>query len=77
MTLITDLFGELPARKTWLDQCLKSCVSQDASTDNMGNGSKHCSSLNETTFIIFINYCEGSALEKVSLSDKKNPKTVW
>ena len=42
MTVIAYLFPELPASKNVLDHCLKSCVSQNTSTDNMGNGSKHC-----------------------------------
>ena len=46
-------------QKTWLDQCLKSCVSQDPSTDNMANGSKHRCNLHDSTFIKFINHCGG------------------
>ena len=44
-------------RKTWLDKSLKSRVSEDLSTDNMENGSKHCCNLNDSPFIIFINQC--------------------
>ena len=44
-------------RKTWLDKCLKRCASEDPSTDNMANGSKNGSNLNDSTFTIFINRC--------------------
>ena len=63
-------------RKTWLDNCLKSRVSEDRYTDNMENGSKHCCNLNDRTFTIFINHCECNELEKLCFSDKENPKTV-
>ena len=54
-------------RKTWLDKCLKSPVSEDASTSNMVNGPKHCSKLADSTFTIFINPCEGnSGLKRLS-----------
>ena len=29
-------------RKTWLDKCLKTLASDDPSTSNMVNGTKHC-----------------------------------
>ena len=51
-------------RKTWLDECLKSSVSEDPSTGNMVNGPKHCFSLNKSVFIIFIDHCEGNIVEK-------------
>ena len=53
-------YGNYRLQKTWLDQCLKSFVSQNPSTDNMANGSKHCCSLNDSTFSIFINHSQGS-----------------
>ena len=43
--------------KTWLDKCLKSCAAEDPSTNNMANGWKHISNLNDSTFTIFINHC--------------------
>ena len=49
-------FGDCRLRKTWLDKCLKSCVSQDPSTDHMANGSKHCCNVNNSIFTIFINH---------------------
>ena len=60
-------------RKTWLDLCPKSCVSQDNSTDNMANGSKHCCNLKSSSFAIFVNYCAGSC---ISSTDIQNPKTI-
>ena len=50
--------------KMWLDQCLKSPVSEAPSTHNMGNGSKHCCNLNDSTLEIFFNHCEGSCIGK-------------
>ena len=45
-------------RKTWLDICLKSAVSEDPSTSNMVDVSKHCSKLNGSTFTVLIDHCE-------------------
>ena len=42
--------------KTWLEQCLKSPVSEDPTKSNMVNAPKHCSNLRETSFTIFINH---------------------
>ena len=42
--------------KTWLDQCVKSPVSQDPSKSNMVNAPKHCSNLKDTSFTIFIDH---------------------
>ena len=47
-------------RKKWLDQCLKSCFSEETLTDNMASGSKHCCNLNDSSFTIFIHQCEGN-----------------
>ena len=46
--------------KTWLDKGLKSPVSEDPSTSNMVNRLKHCPKLKDSTFIIFIDLCEGN-----------------
>ena len=48
-------------RKTWLDKCLKSPLSEDPLTSNMVNGQKHCSKVNGSTFIIFIDPNEGNS----------------
>ena len=45
----------------WLDKCLKSRVPEDPSTSKMVNGSKDCSKLNDFTFTIFIDRCEGNS----------------
>ena len=47
-----------------LDKCLKSLVSEDASTRNMVNVHKHCRNLHDSTFIIFIDHCQGSWVGK-------------
>ena len=49
-------FPNYQLRKTWLDQCLKSPISEDPSTDNMVIGPKHCCNLNDSTFTIFIDH---------------------
>ena len=51
-------------RKTWLDKGLKSRVSEDPSTDNIQNGSKHCCNLKDTAFTIFFTHCKGSCIGK-------------
>ena len=48
-------------RKTWLDKYLKSPVSEDPSTGNKLNELKHCSKLNDSTFNVFIDPCEGNS----------------
>ena len=53
-------FRNYGLRKRWLDQCLKSPVSDDPLTGNMVNGQKHCFSLNKSAFTIFIDLSEGN-----------------
>ena len=48
-------------RKTWLDKCLKSRVSEDPSRSNMVSGPKHCWNLNDSAFTIFIDPCESNS----------------
>ena len=50
--------------KTWLDQCLKSPVSEDPTKSNMVNAPKHFSNLRHTSFTIFINHWEVTCLTK-------------
>ena len=50
--------------KTWLDQCLKSPVSEDPSKSNMVNAPKHCSNLKDSPLILFIDQWEGNCLTK-------------
>ena len=47
-------FRNYGLRKTWLDNCLKSTVSEDPSTTSMVNGPKHCWNSNDSTFTILI-----------------------
>ena len=45
-------------RKKWLDNCLKSPVSEDPSTRNMVNAPKHCLNLKERSFTKFNDHFE-------------------
>ena len=47
-------FSTYGLRKTWLDKCLKSPVSEDPSTSNMVNKPKHCSKLIDSTFVYLL-----------------------
>ena len=58
-------FGNYGLPKTWLDQCLKSPLSEDPTKSNMVNAPKHCSNLKDTTFTIFINHLEDNCLTKI------------
>ena len=69
-------FRKYRLQKTWLDKSLKSRVLDDPWRDNMGNGSKHCCNLNNSTSTIFLITVKVVALEKVSFSDIQNPETV-
>ena len=51
-------FGTYGPPKTWLDQCLKSHVSQYPSKMNMANAPKHCSHLKDSAFTTFIDHWE-------------------
>ena len=53
-------FGNYGLPKIWLDQCLKSPVSEYASKRNMVNAPKHCSHLKDSTFTTFIGHCEAN-----------------
>ena len=44
--------------KTWLDQCVKSPVSEHPSKSNMLNAPKHCSNLKDTPFKKFLHHWE-------------------
>ena len=39
--------------KTWLDECLKSLVSDDPTKSNMVNATKHCSNLKTRLYHIY------------------------
>ena len=51
-------FGYYGLLKTWLDQCLKSLVSEYPSKTKMVNATKHCSHLKESPFTTFIDHWE-------------------
>ena len=53
-----------PLGKIWLDKYLKSRASENPERDNNENESKNFSNLNDSTFTIFINHCEGSSIRK-------------
>ena len=59
ITLIAYVFPKYGLRKTWLDKCVKSLASENPLTGNVVNGPKHCFDLNDSTFTIFIDHCEG------------------
>ena len=62
--------------KTWLDQCLKSPVSDDPSKSNIVNPLKLCSNLKETSLPYLLITGQSIALEKVSVSYIQNLETV-
>ena len=50
--------------KTWLDQSLKSPVSEHPSKSNMLSAPKHCSNFKDSPFTIFMNDWVGNCLMK-------------
>ena len=46
--------------KPWLDKCLKSPFSDDPFKSGTVNGPEHCYNLNNNTFGILIDQCEGN-----------------
>ena len=62
--------------KTWLDQCLKSPVSEDPTKSNMVNTPEQCSNLKETSLPYLLIAGKSIVLQKVSVSDVQNLKTV-
>ena len=62
--------------KTRLDQCLKRPVSEDPTKSNMVNVPKHCSNLKDTSLPYLLITGKSIVLQKVSVSDIKNLKTV-
>ena len=62
--------------KTRLDQCLKSPVSEDPTKSNMANAPKHFSYLKDTSLPYLLITGKSIVLQKVSISDIKNLKTV-
>ena len=64
MNLTSFIFPKLRTLKTWLDNSLKSLVSDDPLTRNIINVPKHCWSPHQSTFIIFLNHCRGNWVGK-------------
>ena len=62
--------------KTWLDQCLKSPVSEDHTKSNMVNAPKHCSNLKDTSLPYLLITGKTILLQNVSRSHIQNLKTV-
>ena len=62
--------------KTWLDQCLKSPVSEDPTKSNMVNAPKHSSNLKDTSLPYLLITGKSIVLQKVSVSHIQNVKTV-
>ena len=46
--------------KTWLDKCLKSPISENTLTGNVVNRPKHFLNLDDSTFTIFTDHCQGN-----------------
>ena len=57
-------FQNFGLRKKWVDKYRKSSVSEDPSPSNMVNEPKHICNLDDSTFTIFIDYCEGNRVKK-------------
>ena len=51
-------------RKTCLDKYLKSRISKDSSTINLGNGSKQCCNMSGSTFTMLFNPFKGNSIGK-------------
>ena len=62
--------------KTWLDQTLKSPVSEDPTKSNMVNAPKHCSNLKNTSLPYLLITGKSIVIQKVSFTHLKNVKTV-
>ena len=53
-------FRNYSLRKTWLDKCLNSPISEHPSTLKMSKRPKHLSKVHGCTFIIFFDHSERS-----------------
>ena len=68
-------FRNYGLQKTWLDQCLKSPVSEDPTKSNMVNAPKHCSNLKDTSLPYLLITGKSIVLQKVSVTHIQNVKT--
>ena len=57
-------FPNYGLRNMWLDNCVKSPVSEDPSRSKMRNGTKQLGNLKDSAFTIFIDHCEDNQDEK-------------
>ena len=57
-------WGTYRLRKAWLNKRLKISLSEDFTMSNMVNGPKHCWNLHDSTFIKYIDNCEGNSVGK-------------
>ena len=57
-------FWNYGLRNTWLDQSLKSPVSEDGLTGNILNGPKYCLKFSAVTFIMFLHHSDGIGVGK-------------
>ena len=64
-------FRKYRPQKTPLDKCLKGLVWENLLTGNMVREPKHWFSINQSTFIILSDHCEGNGVPKVTLRDVK------
>ena len=64
MIVIAYLFSKLKTVKTWVDQSVKSVVSEHRLAVNILKGSKHLWNLRESVFIIFFDHSERKWLGK-------------
>ena len=62
--------------KTWLDQCLRSPLSEDPTKSNMVKAPKHCSNLKDTSLPYLLITGKSIVLQKVSVSHIQNVKNV-
>ena len=62
--------------KTWLDQCLKSPVSEDPTKSNMVNAPKHCSNLKDSSLPYLLITAQSIVLQNISLIHIQHLKTV-
>ena len=69
-------FSNYRLGKPWLHKCLKNPISKDLSESSMVNRTKHCSNVNRSTFAHLLINMKAIELEKVSLSNMQNLRTV-
>ena len=69
-------FRNYGLQKTWLDQCLKSPVSEDPTKSNIVNVPKHFSNLKDTSLPYLLITGKTIVLQNVSRSHIQNLETV-